>query len=418
MLMNSPCPSQTAIDDLANNRLSREESEMIRQHLAGCDRCKTHLNSETRRSSHTTSHEIPVSNPFPFLEPAQSDDEIGRLGNYRIRGILGLGGMSYVFDGEDLQLGRRVALKVLRPDFNEPVIHERFLQEAKLLASLPHEHIVTVYQIAEAGGLPYMSMERLEGCSLQERLVKDHWLPLKEALQITREAAQGLQIAHEAGLVHRDIKPANIWLESRDGVFRRVKLIDFGIARNLKDNKGLTYGGLVLGTPMYMSPEQAGGFPVDGRSDLYSLGGVLFEMLSGKPPFAGKDTDTRMLLRSIVNGEMNQLDELGPHVPPPVASMIQKLLSPDPRQRYQSAPDFIQQLKDLENRPFWDMSSQAFDAGKPSPLTRRRPPGLLGIILGILMILAASLVTAYAIYYRFSYSEPPNNEIQREIDSQ
>src|SRR5262249_29085360 len=180
---------------------------------------------------------------------------------------------------------------------------ERFLREARVLAQLPPEHIVTVHQVGEANGVPYLSLERLEGESLEARLQRDRWLPVGEALQLAREAAEGLGGAHEKGLVHRDVNPANLWLEGRNGRFRRVKLIDFGIARVLtQERAALTMTGAVLGTPGYMAPEQAAGLPADARSDLYSLGCVLFHMLTGQPPFAGGG-DTMAVLAAAIKGD-------------------------------------------------------------------------------------------------------------------
>src|SRR5262249_31893001 len=192
--------------------------------------------------------------------------ELGWLDDHRILRVLGAGGMAIVFEAEDTQLHRTVALKVLRPDLldDDEVTHQRFLREARVVASLPHDHIVTVYQVGEANGVPYLTMERLSGQSLEDRLKKDRCLPLADAWRTAREAAEGLVVAHARGLVPRDIKPANIWLEERDGRFFRVKLIDFGIARAMEANTGLTGTGQVLGTPLYMAPEQAAGKSVDG----------------------------------------------------------------------------------------------------------------------------------------------------------
>src|SRR5262249_39144115 len=162
-------------------------------------------------------------------------------------------------------------------------------------------------------------------------------LPLADALRIAREAAEGLVVAHARGLVHRDIKPANIWLEERDGRFFRVKLIDFGIARAMEANTGLTGTGHVLGTPLYMAPEQAPGRSVDGRADLYSLGCVLYHMLTGRPPFDGRDPDTMSLLRAVIQGDAPQVAKVAPQLPPAVAQLIQQLLASKPDDRPRSA---------------------------------------------------------------------------------
>src|SRR5262249_21003763 len=156
-------------------------------------------------------------------------------------------------------------------------------------AKLPHEHIVTLYEVGEVEGAAYMAMERLRGETLEDRLERDRWLSVADALALTREAAEGLAAAHAVGLIHRDIKPGNLWLATgEDGRFQRVKLIDFGIARRTDSEtiSSLTQVNMVMGTPSYMAPEQAAGRQVDGRTDLYSLGCVLFRMLTGRTPFA------------------------------------------------------------------------------------------------------------------------------------
>jgi urea transport system substrate-binding protein len=390
------CPSPERIEDLLANRLSAAEAEALRRHLDSCPACSP-------RGRPTPVEERPA---YPFLSPPQKPGELGRLEGHRITGVLGEGGMSIVFDAEDLNLHRPVALKVLRASANDPTTRERFLREARLLASLPHDHIVTVYHVAEGNGIPFLTMERLQGCSLADRLDRDRWLPVAEALALTREAAEGLAVAHEAGLVHRDIKPANLWLEERNGRFRRVKVIDFGIARQLNQDPGLTASGVVVGTPMYMAPEQARGWPVDGRTDLYSLGCVLFHMLTGRPPFDSRDTNTMALLQAVIAGDAPDLRREASRLPPRVAGLIHELLSADPDKRPASARALIERLRQLEDEP-----TAAFT---PPPMPRpaaasgrlMRRPGVLGIWLGVLAIAAALLVGAYEAYQRLAADRP------------
>ncbi len=387
------CPTPEQLDDLLANRLSAADAEALRQHLASCPQCKARTAPAEGSEDHP--------GDYPFLSPPRGRGELGWLDEHRILGVLGEGGMSIVFDAEDTRLHRRVALKVLKPGRSDPTTRERFLREGRVLASLPHEHIVTVYQVGEANGISYLTMERLEGCSLKDRLERDRWLPVAEALAFTREAAEGLVAAHEAGLVHRDIKPANLWLEQRQGRFRLVKVIDFGIARQVNEDAGLTSAGQVLGTPMYMAPEQARGWPVDGRADLYSLGCVLFHMLTGRPPFDGRDTDTMSLLRAVIAGDAPRLREEASRLPPRVARLIHELLARDPEARPDSARALVERLRQLEDEP-------STDAAPPAPLrpavARRlmRRPGLLGIALGIVTILVALAVGAYQAYHRLA----------------
>ncbi len=208
---------------------------------------------------------------FLFLAPPREANEIGWLGNYRIAGLLGEGGMGYVFDAFDTHLQRRVALKVLKPDLAANLsFRERFLQEARAAAALPDEYIITIYQVGLENDVPFLAMKYLHGESLEQRLQRDGPLPTHEVLRIGREMALGLSAAHERGLIHRDIKPANLWLEtpppeqgqssgtrlSCEFIYR-VKVLDFGLARPINDARRLTATGLIVGTPSYLRAEQA-----------------------------------------------------------------------------------------------------------------------------------------------------------------
>ena len=171
-----------------------------------------------------------------------------------------------------------------------PAAKGRFLREARGAAKLHHDHIIPIYYVGESDGIPFLAMPFLEGEPLDLRIKRggDHSpLPIPEAIRIAREVAQGLAVAHEHGVIHRDIKPGNIWLEAPNG---RVKILDFGLARTEKEAAHLTASGAIMGTPAYMAPEQARGKHVDARADLFSLGCVLYEMVSGRRPFTGADT--------------------------------------------------------------------------------------------------------------------------------
>ena len=213
----------------------------------------------------------------------------GLSGRYRIERELGRGGMAVVFLAEDLRHHRLVALKVLRPELAQTLGPERFLREIQIAAHLTHPHILPLHDsgtVEYGPGMPgpYYAMPYIEGESLRGRLTREKQLPLEDALQIARDVADALGYAHGSGVVHRDIKPENILFEAGHAV-----VTDFGIARAIEAAGGekLTATGLAVGTPIYMSPEQAAGEAVDGRSDLYSLGCVLYEMLVGEPPFTG-----------------------------------------------------------------------------------------------------------------------------------
>src|SRR6267378_163672 len=208
------------------------------------------------------------------------------VGRYSIERELGRGGMATVYLGRDLKHHRAVAIKVLRPELAEALGPERFVREIQIAARLTHPHILPLIDSGEAAGSLYYVMPYVKGESLRQRLEREHQLPLRDALQIAREVGAGLDYAHREGFIHRDVKPENILLA--DGL---AVIADFGIARAISQVRGeiVTDGGLVVGTPEYMSPEQAAGDrELDGRCDQYSLACVLFETLTGAPPFAGK----------------------------------------------------------------------------------------------------------------------------------
>jgi hypothetical protein len=209
---------------------------------------------------------------------------VGRLGGYRVLRVLGEGGMGVVFEAEEQRPLRRVALKVMQPELaSGEQARRRFLREGQAAASVEHERVVPVFRVDEAGGVPFLVMPLLPGESLEARLKREPRLPPAEALRIGREAAEGLAAAHQEGLVHRDVKPGNVWLRRPGG---SVVLLDFGLARPWQ-GPGLTASREVLGTLSYMSPEQAAGGEVDHRSDLFSLGCVLYRLCTGKQPFGG-----------------------------------------------------------------------------------------------------------------------------------
>ncbi len=337
------------------------------------------------------------------LGPPQGSGEIGRLGPFRLVKLLGEGGMGAVYQAVDSQLGRFVALKVMRPrlaDFEEA--RGRFLREARAAAALEHDHVVPIYQVGEDNGVPYLAMPLLHGQSLSERLRRDSRLPVAEVLRIGREIAEGLAAAHEHGLVHRDIKPANIWIEEGSG---RVKILDFGLARVANEAACLTQDGTILGTPAYMAPEQVGGGKgVDQRSDLFSLGSVLYRMVTGRRAFPAENTAA--LLLALVHEEPVPPRRLNPDVPPALDRLILQLLAKDPDERPQSAGAVVEALRGLEHPgepagPLGlDILVQVADADslvlRPAtrPASRRRWPVVLAaVIVPVLVIggLAAGL---------------------------
>ncbi len=263
-----------------------------------------------------------------------------RIGRYKILGELGRGAMGIVYKAQDPALDRVVALKTIileedsegRSDF-----HKRFFLEAKAAGKLTHPHIVTTYDFGEEGDVAYMAMELLDGIDLRQRLDEGR-LPILDAVDIARQVADGLGFAHERGVVHRDIKPANIMLLDR----AQAKITDFGIAR-MRSADHKTSTGVVLGTPRYMSPEQVSGFPVDHRSDIFSLGAVLYEMLTGAPLFAGEGTP--QIAHNVVNLEHVPPSRSNDEVKPMLDFVVARALKKDPDVRYQDAYEFASDLR-------------------------------------------------------------------------
>lgn len=282
--------------------------------------------------------------PYPFLQPALEPTELGRLGSYRVLRLLGHGGMAFVFQAEDLALHRAVALKVMKPELQQDADGlQRFLREARLLASIRHENLVTIYQAGQEGQAVYLAMELLAGESLGSRLDRTGPMDLAELLRLGRGIADGLQVVHGHGLVHRDIKPDNIWLEEPSA---RVKLLDFGLARPVTDKERLTRSGTVMGTPAYMAPEQARGLAVDARADLFSLGCVLYALAVGRSPFHGPDT--LAILSALAVEDPRPLDEMNPKMPPQLADLVRRLLAKRPADRPDSAAAVLVELQQLE----------------------------------------------------------------------
>jgi serine/threonine protein kinase len=281
-----------------------------------------------------------------WLAPPQQPGEMGRLGPYVVLDILGSGGMGIVFRAEDTQLQRPVALKVLLPSRTDMGIARlRFLREGRAAAAIKHDHVVTIYQVSEEGGVPFLAMELLTGESLEDRLERQGRLPVADVLRIGREIALGLSAAHTHDMIHRDIKPANIWLEGEAG---RVKILDFGLAR-VGGEVQLTRTGIVVGTPAYMSPEQAAGKDIDPRSDLFSLGAVLYRLVTGELPFKGDDL--LGLLMAIANEPPVPPWEINPALPEALSELILSLLAKDRRYRPASAKAVIDALESIELDP-------------------------------------------------------------------
>jgi serine/threonine protein kinase/Leucine-rich repeat (LRR) protein len=379
------CPGRAVLEQLQDGKVPFPEVESLARHLEECESCIRIFQSLTRKDTLSEMLRGPGTAPFKesdtltslmarlrrlrspgpataagagtrdpasaaviesydFLAPPQAADEIGRLGPYRVLRVLGAGGMGMVFQAEDPHLRRNVALKVVKPVLAASAsAGKRFLREARTTASIKHDHIVTIYQVGEDRGVAFLAMEFLTGASLEERLHDGNKLSMGEILRIGREIAEGLAAAHARGLVHRDIKPANIWLEAPAG---RVKILDFGLARVADDNTNLTQEGAIVGTPAYMAPEQASGGTVDERSDLFSLGCVLYRLCTGRAPFQG--ATTMEILAALCMETPRPARELNPAVPPALSNLVQELIDKERQARPESAQAVIERLRAIE----------------------------------------------------------------------
>src|SRR5229473_4658505 len=261
------------------------------------------------------------------------------VGRYEITGELGRGAMGVVYKALDPTIGRTVALKTMRLDvhgLDAAEMVRRFQNEARAAGVLSHPNIVTIYDAGEQDGIFYIAMEFIEGTTLHELLAEQRVLAADDVIQYSRQICRGLDYAQSHGIVHRDIKPANIMITSNG----TVKIMDFGIA---KTGGGVTSTGQVLGTPNYMSPEQVKGKPLDGRSDLFSFGVLLYEMLTGEKPFVGQNVTT--IIYKIVNENPIPPRDLDVTIHPGLSTVVTKALSKSPDERYQSGADLVRDLE-------------------------------------------------------------------------
>jgi two-component system LytT family response regulator len=295
------------------------------------------------------------------------------IAHYRVVSPLGHGGMGEVYLADDTRLGRRVALKVLPPEVaGDPERIQRFVQEAKLASALTNPNVAYIYEIGQDGGLWFLAMEYVEGEPLSVRL---HQAPLAfpELLSIAAQVAEALDDAHSKGIVHRDIKPANLMLTTRG----RIKVLDFGLARletpprNREDTELMTSTGVLLGTVEYMSPEQALGRKVDHRSDLFSLGVVLYQMATARLPFSGT-TGTETMAR-ILQSQPDAMARFNYEIPNGLEQVVRKCLEKDRERRYQSARELLVDLKNLER----DSGSGVPAGAGALPIVERRSLGAI-----------------------------------------
>mgnify|MGYP002780373691 CR=1 FL=1 len=278
---------------------------------------------------------LPPSDPLPI-------SELDSIGGFQLTRLLGRGGMGAVYEAIDPDLGRAVAVKVMLPSMaTNKDAREQFLREARTVAAVKHDHVVTIFRVGEERGIPYLAMELLAGESLADRCRRSP-LAIGETVRVVREVAAGLAAIHTSGVIHRDVKPDNIWLESPGG---RAKLLDFGLARRWEDAPPL---GSMAGTLVYMAPEQAKGSPVDHRSDLFALGVVAYRLLTGRVPFAGDSM--KEIVDTLLTADPTPVQELNPSVPKELAKLVHRMLDKAPSRRPSTAADVVRELATIEAR--------------------------------------------------------------------
>lgn len=392
MTAAADCLSSDDLRELTSDKLTADNLVRAEAHLAACERCVGRLSQlvdadrlapllraavaspvfldsqagelardiaaglETRIAAGDATRIDPALNAefdLSWDEPDEIELLPPTIGPFRIIRCLGHGGMGAVFEAEDQRLMRRVALKVILPRLAaDPSLRDRFLREARSIAAIRHPSIVGIYEVGSDADVPFLAMELLTGRTLEALLAKSPRLTAEQVATIGAECAAGLAAVHEKGLLHRDIKPGNIWVESfveeNGTTAARIKLLDFGLARPVQDSDGLTRPGVVIGTPRYLSPEQARGDVLDLRSDLFSLGCVLYQMTTGVVPFDGPDVLSR--LNALATTVPPRADALNPKVSAELADLIERLLARNAAQRPDSAHAVADELRRIATR--------------------------------------------------------------------
>jgi serine/threonine protein kinase len=338
-----------------------------------------------------------------LLAPSHEPGSLGRLDHYEVLAVVGSGGMGVVLKARDTSLQRVVAIKMLAPQLAASgTARKRFVREAQAAAAVRDEHVVSIYAVQGTGPAPYLVMEYIDGVTLEERIKRRGPVELKELLRIGLQIAEGLAAAHKHGLVHRDVKPTNILLEN--GV-ERVKITDFGLARAV-DDASLTQSGVIAGTPSFMSPEQAEGRQIDQRSDLFSLGSVLYAMCTGHAPF--RAPTTMAVLKRVCEDSPRPIRETNPDIPGWLSAIVARLHAKRPEDRFQSAKEVAEllggRLAQLQQPVTPLVAARSPDlvvARSPDHATGRRPRWVFALavlvcLFGVLGVTEATGVTKVA----------------------
>ena len=331
MVTSTRCATQNELSQLLSDLIGTDEQQRWSEHLEHCSKCQSQLLTlaapdtlwEESRQQLTEWDNVP-----------ESCDEIVEeiLAHYHVEGTIGYGGMATVYRGFDPQLHRPVAIKVLHHHLARTgSSRQRFLREAQSAAAIAHPNVIPIYGVHQAAGKSFLVMPLITGGSLQQRIDREGPICLEDMLRIALQIAEALDAAHTRGVIHRDVKPANILLEDGN---KRVVLSDFGLARTL-DDAAITASGLIAGTPAYMSPEQASGETVDHRSDLYSLGSVMYAMCTGHSPFQA--TSTLKILREVSSNVFPTVHRFQEQLPIWVDGLIARFTAREPSQRIENA---------------------------------------------------------------------------------
>ena len=340
-----------------------------------------------------------------LLEPPQRDGEIGRLGLYRVLALIGKGGMGQVFRAEDMRLKRIVALKLMQPKLaSTAASRKRFIEEARSMAAVQHDNVATIFEVGVEDGVPFMAMELLEGESLKDAFRAGRKFETKEILRLGKEVASGLAAAHECGLIHRDVKPANIWIQQPSG---RAKILDFGLAIAGNSFDPFVSRGTLVGSPGFLSPEQARNEALDDRTDLYSLGAVLFMLCSGGLPLTAGSISAQLI--AIICYTPTSLTDFKPEIPVALSELIDQLLLKEPKDRPATASAVAQRLNKITEETGDQRTIKiVMDAGKPGTSESRLSNGKQGRDSNTsrsgtwAMFAMVCLVCAFAVIYGFT----------------
>lgn len=402
-----PCPSEV-VDDFLRGHLSDDELISVESHLDQCTSCRSRLDAavatddewaELRNSLSTDGpastlvvdreRTVGRSEDLAFyrgmLSPSDDPQMMGRIGTYEVVGLLGHGGMGVVFKAMDPALNRYVAVKMLAPHFAASgTARQRFSREAQAAAAVVHEHVVAIHSVSQWQDTPYLVMPYIRATTLQKRLDEDGALQLREILRIGYQVASALAAAHAQGLIHRDVKPANILLEHD---VERVVLTDFGLARAVDDIR-LTRTDTLVGTPQYMSPEQTNDQSLDFRTDLFSLGSVLYEACTGRPAFQA--VTSYGVLRKISDTEPRAISDLNPDIPDWLVGIVARLMAKEPDGRFESASevaDLLQRcLSHVEQPQLTPLPVECSGPESTSLLSNRNKIMIASVLSGVLAV--------------------------------